>query len=111
MTANEIRDTIGENIRTIRERAGISQAELARRIGKTASSVSQYESGTISPRLSVIDKMCDALECHRSDLITYAVVGLTTSMEVTPEEENLLAAFRNLDADKQEQLIRVARTL
>ena len=54
--------SIGENIRKIRKEKSISQSELARMVGKTRSAISQYESGTIVPRMGVIEHMAVALD-------------------------------------------------
>lgn len=40
---------IGENIRSLREKSGISQSELARRLSVTRSSVNAWESGLSAP--------------------------------------------------------------
>lgn len=40
---------IGEQIRLLREKAGVSQSELARRLGVTRSSVNAWESGLSAP--------------------------------------------------------------
>lgn len=40
---------IGERIRELRERAGMAQAELARRLSVTRSSVNAWESGLSAP--------------------------------------------------------------
>lgn len=41
-----IRESIGANLRAAREHAGLTQAELAERLGKSQTMVSQAESGT-----------------------------------------------------------------
>ena len=45
---------LGTRIRKVRERAGISQAELARRIGISATSMNAIEGGHTDPRASRI---------------------------------------------------------
>lgn len=40
---------IGEQIRLLREKAGISQSELSKRLGVTRSSVNAWESGLSAP--------------------------------------------------------------
>ena len=40
---------IGETIRTLRENAGYSQAELARKLGVTRSSINAWEGGLSAP--------------------------------------------------------------
>lgn len=51
--AGELGD-IGSRLRRERERAGISQRELARRIGLSASMISQIESGQSKPSVSTL---------------------------------------------------------
>lgn len=46
---NKKNEGIGKRIRDIRKRAGMTQGDLGRRLGVTASSVSSYESGEYSP--------------------------------------------------------------
>lgn len=72
--------TIGDNIRRYRENIGITQTELAKRIGKTRSVVSQYESGKIRPRMGTVEDLASALGVRKSDLVddttTYSVVSI-----------------------------------
>ena len=42
-------DMVGERIRSLRDKAGFSQAELARKLGVTRSSVNAWESGLSAP--------------------------------------------------------------
>ena len=72
--------TIGDNIRRYRENIDITQTELAKRIGKTRSVVSQYESGKIRPRMGTVEDLASALGVRKSDLVddttTYSVVSI-----------------------------------
>lgn len=52
-----------------RNRAGISQAELARRIGKPRSQVCDWESGRRNPKLDALQKIAVALGVSLDDLI------------------------------------------
>jgi transcriptional regulator with XRE-family HTH domain len=49
------------SIRQIRESAGISQAELARRLGVTQPNVARWESGTEKIRVDTLQRIADAL--------------------------------------------------
>lgn len=49
-------------IRTMRERNGFSQANLARRIGVGQTAVSQWEGGTKTPRLANLRKLSKVLK-------------------------------------------------
>ncbi|MFH1102487.1 MAG: helix-turn-helix domain-containing protein [Pseudomonadota bacterium] len=55
------RQNIGRRLKNLRKRRDLSQAELARLVGVTASSVSQVESNQIYPSLSALMKMADVL--------------------------------------------------
>lgn len=101
--------SIGDNIRKLRNAAGLSQAELARRLGKTSSAVSYYESDTIIPRMGVIAKMCDVFDCSIYDIIghvEYEVVSIPNA-----QENELLELFRGLDGTQQQALLSVARAM
>lgn len=50
----------GQLLREARTRAGLSQAELARRAGTTQSVVSAYESATRQPSLPMLDRLVSA---------------------------------------------------
>lgn len=59
---------IGENIRQIREEKGISQAELARCVGVSASMICQMERGTKACSMQLGAQIASALDCEVSDL-------------------------------------------
>ena len=100
---------IGENIRKYREESGMSQQQLADRIGKTRSAVSQYESGRTIPRMGVIQAIADTFNVNKSDIIgehiTYAVVTIRN------EETELVKLFRAMDQDAKDALLATARAL
>jgi ribosome-binding protein aMBF1 (putative translation factor) len=48
-------------VRELREKRGLSQRELAERLGTTQSAVARLEAGNVSPSLPTLDKVADAL--------------------------------------------------
>lgn len=54
------------SIRQIRESAGITQAELARRLGITQPAVARWESGRRQPRVESLQRIADALGLNLS---------------------------------------------
>lgn len=48
-------------IRALREKKGLSQRELAERVGTTQSAIARLEAGNISPTLPTLDKIAGAL--------------------------------------------------
>ena len=67
---------IGIGIKNARLTVGITQAELARRLGVTPQAISQYERGIKKPKIETIEKIADALGVswlhlsHLEDLAT-----------------------------------------
>lgn len=52
---------LGEAIRSERERAGLSQRELAERMKSTQPVVARLESGAVTPTLDTLDRVAAAL--------------------------------------------------
>ena len=59
----------GGRIRAARQRAGLSQAELAAKMGMSASIVSLWEIDGREPRISMLEKIAQALEVDVADLL------------------------------------------
>jgi predicted transcriptional regulator len=51
----------GAQVRAAREAAGISQSELARRMGTNQAAIARLELGGVDPKLSTIDRINRAL--------------------------------------------------
>lgn len=73
--------SIGENIRFYRKKNGMSQKELAIRIGKSYSAIQKYELNITIPPLSVIDVIAEALHVDRFDIIGWNEVVLDSLEE------------------------------
>lgn len=54
---------VAARIQAIRISRGMSQTELAKRIGVGRSTVAMWESGERSPNLDMLDTLADVLEC------------------------------------------------
>ena len=54
--------SIGENIKNARKKAGLTQKELAEKMGSTQQNLAQYESGKRNPKLETLNKIAGALE-------------------------------------------------
>jgi transcriptional regulator with XRE-family HTH domain len=58
------------NLVSLREKSGISQSELGRRIKSTPSYVCDLERGRRAPNLATLAPIADALGVHPSELIS-----------------------------------------
>jgi predicted transcriptional regulator len=52
---------IAFELRALREKKGVSQRELAERVGTTQSAIARLEAGSVSPSLPTLDKIAHAL--------------------------------------------------
>ena len=61
--------SLGENIRAMREKRGLSQSELAEKIGLQKQNVSAFERGVKIPSLEKMVAIADALRCTTDRLL------------------------------------------
>ena len=62
-------DKFNENLKTARERRGISQKDMAEQIGVAKSTYSLYESGNREPNVQTIKKIADVLNVSADELL------------------------------------------
>ena len=87
--------SIGERIRKRREELGISQAELAGRIGVTQGSIGNYESGVSNPKMELMPKLFEALDTDANYLFEES--SQLQRLEFTYNEAAMIKKYRVLD--------------
>lgn len=96
--------TIGENIKKLREKNGMSQSELAAKIGKSRTAVWQYERGDTIPRMGAIEEMARVFGVKKSAIIEnrteYGFLNLATD-----DERELIELYRQMSTKAQRALI------
>lgn len=60
---------MGEKLKAARLAAGLTQAQLAERLGIPQSSIARYEAGAREPLASTLKSMAEALGCTMEELI------------------------------------------
>lgn len=103
---------VGNRIREARERLGLTQEELAFRINKTQNSISTYESGTRSIRLTELDTLAKALEVPISyffgdEYPTDEIMSLVA--QFPPEEQKKIAARLRLELELHKEEAKAAK--
>lgn len=83
--------TTGERIRAARKNAGMTQAELAQKLGISYVGISQWENGIRQPKYETLKKIADAIDVKWYDLVppeesTRMIVAQTN--DVIAQEEN-----------------------
>lgn len=66
---NSLDAIISENIRLEIEKSGKSKTEIAKAIGVSKPTVSQYCSGRVQPSLSTLSRLCAFLDCSADDIL------------------------------------------
>jgi transcriptional regulator with XRE-family HTH domain len=62
--------SLGERVRAVRQARGLSQAELARRVGVSKNAMNQIEQGTApNPRANVIRRLAEVLDIQADYLL------------------------------------------
>ena len=65
----DLNTIICQNIKAEIENSGKSKSEIARAIGVSNPTISQYISGRIQPSLATLSKLCAFLDCSADDIL------------------------------------------
>lgn len=60
---------LGENIKKYRKQKGLTQKDLASKVGVTASTITKYEKGDLEPSLDTIKKIANVLDVPMATII------------------------------------------
>ena len=102
--------SIGDNIRHLRESHGMTQLEFAQIAGVSDKAVSTWENGLKIPRMGPIQKISDHFGVSLSELLSDDEKPLNVP-QFSPDEEQLLSLYRNLNREGQEKLLGYATDL
>jgi transcriptional regulator with XRE-family HTH domain len=105
---NDLPKRLGNRIRELRNRAGITQAQLADRVDISHEFMSRLERGLKAPSLDSAAKIANALGVTLSVLFDFEVVSGS-------EDEELMAGLKSLlataDAEKVNLVIELAKSV
>ena len=69
MSEKEINEIISRNLTYYLEKNGMTQLDLAERLGVSQAAVSNWCKGIKMPRMNKVDSICDILQIKRSYLM------------------------------------------
>ena len=96
--------SIGSRIKELRIKNEITQEELAKIIGVTKGAIANYENGVSSPKIDLMYKLFDALNCDANYLYQDDMRELYKD-KATPEEfDNIIKKYRVLDDHGREMV-------
>lgn len=96
MAVKKLAGTVGATVAAKRKQLGLSQEQLAEKIGIQQESLSRMEKGTISPKFERLRQIAEALQCSVADLFREADEDATDRAatiadqlaQLTPEQQN-----------------------
>ncbi len=96
--------TFGENVASARKKKGLSQDELAKKVGTIAVTIGRYERNEIKPSIDIASKIADALDVSLDYLVgssdailEKALVKKITDIQKLSEEDKI-CVHKMLDA-------------
>lgn len=93
---------IGKRIKEARENAGLTQKELAEKIGVTGSAITNYEQDTSHPKENILYSLINVLNVDANFLFQDMMNSELLDFTVKPHEKDLLQKYRRLpDTGKQ----------
>ena len=87
---------MNNNIRRIRQARGLTQKELAAKLGCTDAAVSNYERAIRGLEYELLLKISEALDCSVNDLVDQDLVFEPKEMQISDEERELIEMYRKL---------------
>jgi transcriptional regulator with XRE-family HTH domain len=100
---------IPRNLRRLRERAGLTQAQLAELSDTTDATISRIERGRFLPSQQLLDRLAKAIQVDPSELVTRA--KKPTKPQLRPCEARLLATVRGLPDTQVEDVVKGLRLI
>ena len=92
--------TFGEKLKQARTDAGLKQSELAKIIGTTNTTISNWEKGVSKPDLDMLSYICGALKVRAS----YFLQPILPDDGISIPEFNLIKKYRSLDPHGQDMV-------
>ena len=89
MAVLQFSPTVGDRINLALRRSGISQQELARRIGKSNATVSRYVADEIVPPLPILQRIAEALPTYRTLLMDLSDLPTIEDKDNDPDPGNV----------------------
>lgn len=111
------KEDMGLLIKTMRLSRKMTQGELARRIGKTQSSITMYETGRREPDFETLEAMADAFNVPLSALVPDRENVSSNDLwgnesEETSESIRIMArGYNKLSEENRRKLLDVARAM
>lgn len=89
-------EDFGERLRRLRTAEGLTQAELGRRIGRTVTAISKYESGAMKPTLEVAVDLAFQLRVTLDELFGYENKSNVSTFGLSDRQREIISELAAL---------------
>ena len=97
---------VSNTIKNLREISGMTQTDLAEKIGVTKSMISAYEKGIRNPSFKVLYQLCDIFQVPESlffDDKTLSEKFVVDITDLTKQQQNIIVSLLNEFKDHNEK--------
>ena len=105
---SKLKQLIGKRLKEMRERAQLSQADVAAAIGSSNHQISRYEAGIIAPSVANLAALANVLNCSTDFLLGRAEtpqIGAWKEGEISADELSLIVLIRENDTPRTLQVL------
>ena len=102
---------LANRIRIRRKELGISQTDLAEKLGIHKNQLSRYERGETLMRVDVLEKLATELQTSPDWLLNHESVKLERENLLTRSEKEILDIFDSIQPDRYADAIRLLRNI
>lgn len=108
--------SIAENIKMLRDRYGLTQADLGEIAGVSDKAVSTWENGTAEPRMGAVQRIAEHFGITKGSIVddspaSSSVDHSGSAPSLSADEQLLLSLFRELNEDGQQIALDTVRGL
>jgi transcriptional regulator with XRE-family HTH domain len=101
-----MREKILSNLVTFREKANLSQDQMADKMHVSQSKYARFENGTTKTDLEMMIRFCQVLDITLVDVITWPDTYVNLDKIPTQKEETVLLSIE-IKKDKKDQILRL----
>lgn len=105
-------------LKELREKSGLSQASLAKKMNVRQSTIGMWESGKNNPEFANLEKLCEIFSVSMDYLLGRDTPILSEQKKTAPQEDSLnpldkyyMDLFSQLNEDQQGVVLALIRTL
>ena len=92
---------LSEKIYVLRRKNGLSQKQLAEKIGVSRQAISKWENGIGTPDSSIMLKLCTELDISVNELLNGEMINMN---DYNQNAEKKLLEFKKIDENKNKKL-------